>query len=478
MDSGVLTMHVLAIDQGTSSTKAMVVDDAGTVLAIAEVSVDVVAGAGGSVEVSPDDLLESVLISGRQAVAAAGVRIEAIGLANQGETILAWDRANGAPRSAGIVWQDRRSVDICDQLGADGFAGRLKAITGLELDPYFIAPKVAWLRPQVGNDPVITTTDTWLLHHLTGAFCTDVATASRSLLLDLDHAAWSDEACAMFRLDPGKLATIVANDHVIGETTAFSHDPTPICGTCVDQQAALFAQSCITTGEAKCTYGTGAFLLASTGSKPTRSTNGLVGCVAWKVGGVTTWCLDGQVYTAGSAVTWLQHVGLINSATDIDGLVAAAEPGAETFVPGLAGLAAPFWQPSAKGAFTGLSLATGRAELVAAVIEGLAASVAFLARAAGSDLGSPLTRLRVDGGLTRSTALLQMQADLAQVPIEVYPSPHATAHGVAAFARLGAGVDPFPAWRPAVVVEPSISADEADSRLSRWHGAASATLAL
>jgi glycerol kinase len=485
-------MRILAIDQGTSSTKAMVVDGEGIVHSVAEVPITVRATADGAVEVSPGELLESALSAGRQAIAFAGADgrgVEAIGLANQGETILAWDRRTGEPLSAGIVWQDRRAVDVCRRLASAGLGDRLAYISGLELDPYFVAPKIAWLRPQVGAEATITTSDTWLLHQLTGAFVTDVSTASRSLLLDLESVSWSEEACSMFNIDPDSLPAIIANTDLAGETTSFSTAsapwPLPIWGTCVDQQAALFAESCWTSGEAKCTYGTGAFLLASTGSRPTRSSNGLVGCVAWQVGGETTWCLDGQVYTAGSAITWLQQLGLIRSAADIDGLVGAAALSGETFVPGLAGLAAPFWKPSAKGAFTGLSLSTGRAELVAAVIEGLTASVAWLVRAAGADLGSPLTKLRVDGGLTRSTTLLQLQADLAQLPIEVYPSPHATALGVAAFAGIGASQADgsprsaaAPVWTPAMVLEPAISADEAESRLTRWRRAAEATLDL
>ncbi|CAB4888567.1 unannotated protein [freshwater metagenome] len=473
-------MRVLAIDQGTSATKAVVVDH-GVVVAEAEFACAPTATADGGVEVDPELLWQSVLDAGRDALARAGRgRVDAIGLANQGETVMAWERATGRPVSAAIVWQDRRSTGLCDDLRSAGWAERLTAITGLELDPYFAAPKIAWLRQRVGPSPVITTSDVWLLNRLCGAFVTDAATASRTLLLDLDTVTWSNTACEAFGIDAATLPTIVPTAGYIGETTAFSTEPIPVTGACVDQQAALFAESCFAPGEAKCTYGTGAFLLASTGHQPTRSSNGLVGCVAWQIGKDTTWCLDGQVYTVGAAVTWLHDVGIIESPSDLDALGGTVESaGGVTFVPGLAGLGAPFWAPHAKGALTGFSLTTSRAHVVHAVIEGIAAQVAWLAGAAGADLGSPLTRLRVDGGLTRSRVLLQTQADLLQAPVEVYPSPNATALGVASFAQIGAGGSTaLPAWKPSHIVQPRISASAATERLEAWRSAAEATLVL
>ncbi len=473
-------MRVLAIDQGTSATKAVVVED-GIVLAESEVGCAPTALNDGGVEVDPELLWHSVVQAGRAAIERSGGQVPgAIGLANQGETIVAWDRSTGRPLGPGIVWQDRRSASICANLQTEGWGDRLAQITGLELDPYFVAPKVAWLRERVGHEATITTSDVWLLNRLCGAFVTDVSTASRTLLLDLDTATWSPEACGAFGIDPATLPTIVGNAQPVGTTLAFGSAPIEITGLCVDQQAALYAESCIAPGEAKCTYGTGAFLLASTGNVPTRSTNGLVGCVAWQVDGETTWCLDGQVYTVGAAVSWLQEIGVISEPSDLDRLGSTVD-GAEgvTFVPGLAGLGAPFWAPNARGAFVGLSLGTTRAHIVRAVIEGIAAQVAWLARAAGSDLGSPLTRLRVDGGLTRSRLLLQTQADLLQAPIEVYPSPNATALGVASFAELGAGhVGSSIGWSPTIIVEPRITADAAEFRLLRWRAAAEATLGL
>jgi glycerol kinase len=466
----------LAIDQGTSATKAVVVLDDGTVAGLAEVAVDVHATPDGGVEVDPERLWDSVLAAGRQAVVAAGSPpLGAVGLANQGETVLAWDPTTGRPHGAAIVWQDRRSSVVCDRLVEH--ASRLAAITGLELDPYFVAPKVAWLRDLVPADLVITTSDTWMLHRLCGAFVTDVATAGRTLLLDLETGEWSNEACALFDIEPSSLPRVVGNAEPLGYTSVFGGS-VPVTGACVDQQAALFAEECRSAGQAKCTYGTGAFMLACTGNTPTRSANGLVGCPAWRLGDELTWCLDGQVYTVGAAVNWLVDMGVMTEAADLDRLGGAvADAAGVTFVPALAGLAAPYWKPHAKASFTGMSLGTERGHLVRAAIDGIAAQVALLAIAAGHDLGGALTMLRVDGGLTRSATLLQVQADLLQCPVEVYPSPHATALGVAAFAAIGAGLPAGAAtWQPSAVVEPRIGADEAAERLATWQAVASATM--
>jgi len=473
---------VLAIDQGTSATKALVVADDGEVLSLAEAPITVVAGGDGAVELDPEELWAGVVASATEALAVAGnPRLKAIGLANQGETVLAWDRATGTPVGQAIVWQDRRSESICERLREH--APFLAEHTGLELDPYFVAPKVVWLRERVGDELTITTTDTWMLHRLCGAFTTDVATAGRSLLLDLDTGSWSDRACEIFGIDPAGLPTVVGNAEPLGETSLFGGS-VPVTGTCVDQQAALYAEHCRSAGEAKCTYGTGAFMLACTGDKPTRSSNGLVGCPAWRIDDQLTYCLDGQVYTVGAVVTWLIAMGVMSEPADLDRLGATVDDtGGVTFVPALAGLAAPYWKPQARAAFTGLTMSTERGHLVRSAIEGIAAQVALLAHAAGRDLGSPLTTLRVDGGLTRSNLLLQAQADLLQAPVEVYPSPHATALGVAAFADLGAGESSLDqagsqARRPDVVIEPEIGAEEAEERLRAWQRIASATMDL
>ena len=467
-------MNVLAIDQGTSSTKALVVADGGEVLGEGSAAVHPQPGPGGAVEQDPRELLQSIVDAGRSAIAAAGTTVEALGLANQGETVLSWDRDSGEPYGPALSWQDRRAVSVTRDLA--GNEERLTELTGLPLDPYFAAPKMAWLRREQGEDGVVTTVDAWLNQQLAGAFVTDAATASRTLLLDLERTTWSDEASAVFGLDPAAQPEVVDCDAPVGETTAFG-DPLPLTGLAVDQQAALFAESCFEAGEAKCTYGTGAFILANAGDEVVHSGSRLAACVAWRLGGKTTYCLDGQVYSAGSAVSWLQGLELISEAADLDRL--DGDTGGVVFVPSLAGLGAPFWSPEARGGWLGLSLATRREHLVSALVWGIAAQVAALARAMGEDVQRPVEKLRVDGGLTRSAALMQAQADLLQAPVELYPSADATALGVGALARLGSGSASTPpeavgGWTSTAVFEPQMSKEEAEERLAAWEAAAHA----
>ncbi len=462
-------MTVLAIDQGTSGTKAIVVDPSEGVVGIAEVPVTPAYLGDGGVEQDPAALLDSVLVAGREAVAAAGRPIDVVSLANQGETVLAWDPDSGAPLSQAVVWQDGRAASICAEL--EPHRETVEARTGLALEAYFSAPKLAWLRRNVTTDGVVTTTDAWLLHQLTGEFVTDVTTASRSLVLDLDRRDWDDGLLDLFGLAGERLPRIVACDETIGTTTAFGGE-VPVGGQVVDQQAALFAQGCLSAGQAKCTFGTGAFLLVNTGPSAPRSGNGLTTSVAWTLRGDTDYCLDGQVFTVASAVRWLTDVGLITAPTDLDPL-SADGAGDVLCVPALAGLAAPWWRGDARASFAGIGLASTRGNLVAAVLQGIAAQIAELLAVVQQDTGERLQVLRVDGGLTRSKALMQATADLCQVPIEVYTSPHATALGAAAMGRLahepGLGVEAaLGSTEIGGSYEPAWDADRAQSFLSRW----------
>lgn len=470
-------MTILSIDQGTSGTKAIVIDEQGSVLALAEAPVHPVHLGGGGVEQDPAELLASVLQAGRSAVAASGAVIDAVALANQGETVLAWEPATGVPLSPAIVWQDGRSQEVCDEL--QDHREWIAARTGLVLDPYFSAPKMTWLRRHVTRDGVVTTTDSWLVRQLTGQFVTDVTTASRSLVMDLDETRWDADLLALFGLGDELLPRIVACDEVVGSTSAFGGD-VPVAGLIVDQQSALLAEGCLEVGNAKCTFGTGAFLLANTGQEATRSSNGLTTSVAWRTAEQTAYCLDGQVYTAASAVAWLTDLGLIASAKELDAVVAPDSDGV-MFVPSLAGLAAPWWRSDALASLSGLSLASTRGHLVRAVLEGIAAQVADLMGVFSVDMGAPIRSLRVDGGLTRSAVLMQAQADLLQVPVEVYPSPHATPLGAAALARLALSpqlrlADVLWPWEPARVYTPRWSPDRAAEYLDRWRAAVEATL--
>ncbi|MEU0132909.1 FGGY family carbohydrate kinase [Streptomyces sp. NPDC006296] len=474
-----MTGPVLAIDQGTSGTKARVVCPERGVIGSGFAPVRPRYGPGGLVEADPAELIGSVLDAGRQAVADAAEPVAAVGLANQGETVLAWDPATGRPLTDAVVWQDRRAEDLCAGLSAHG--DELKRLTGLPLDPYFAAPKMAWIRRELTREGVVTTSDSWLVHRLTGAFVTDAATAGRTQLLGLHDVDWSPAALEIFGLADERLPAVVDCAGPVGTTTAFGGE-IPLTGLIVDQQAALLAQNALEPGQAKCTYGTGAFLLAQTGDRPSTGSSGLVSCVAWRFGGRTAYCLDGQVYTAASAVRWLTDLGVISGAADLDPVGATVHDTAGvTFVPALAGLAAPWWRSELRGSVTGLGLDTTAGHLVRALCEGIAAQVVALADAVASDLGAPLTTLRVDGGLTRSALLMQTQADLLQRPVEVSALPDATALGAGAVAALGLdpGLPPSratPPWRPSAVYEPRIGPEEAAERLARFRAAVDSLL--
>ena len=473
-------MNVLAIDQGTSATKALLTGPGGEVLGRGEVPVGTRSVGADGVEADPEELFGSVVAAGRRALAAARAPAHAVALANQGETVLAWDRGTGRPLTPAIVWQDRRSAGVCARL-ADRAPG-LAAITGLPLDPYFAAPKMTWLRENLTADGTVTTTDTWLLARLGAGYVTDAATASRTMLLDLDSAQWSPAACAAFGLDPAALPAVADCAGVVGETSAFGR-PLPVAGIAVDQQAALLAEGCLAAGDAKCTYGTGAFLLVTTGPVAARSASGLSASVAWRLAGALTYCLDGQVYTAGSALRWLTGLGVLRDPAELDAVAQTVpDAGGVTFVPALAGVGAPDWAPDARGLLAGLLLGTTRGHIARAVAEGIAASVAVLVSAAVADLGRELTSLRVDGGLTRSRLLMQAQADLLQVPVLVCRSADATALGMAALARLGLGdaasaAEALGAAEVEAVVEPSITADQAAERALVFRSALDITLA-
>ncbi len=478
-------MAILALDQGTSGTKAVVVNDDGAILASALVELRPDYLGGDAVEQHPDALWASVLESGQRAIEEARVPIDAVALANQGETVLAWDPATGAPLTPALVWQDGRSASVCAELTA--YADLIEARTGLTLDPYFSAPKQAWIRRHWTTEGVVTTTDAWLLHRLTGRSVTDPTTASRSLVFDLAAGTWDPELVAAFGLPESACPPVVANDEIVGETNAFELPPgmggraaLPVAGIVVDQQAALFAQGCLEVGQAKTTFGTGAFVLAQTGDTPVLTSRGLSASAAWTLRGHPSYCLDGQVYTAASAVRWLVGLGVISSAADLDHV--ATDSAGVLCVPAFAGLAAPVWQADARASFVGLGLASDRGALVAALVEGLAASVAELCALVALQTGVPLDRLRVDGGLTRSRRLMQATADLLQRPVEIFPSPDATALGAAAMARLALRPELTPAEvvgrSSGTVVEPAWSPDRAADFLSRWRLAAQHSVAL
>jgi glycerol kinase len=460
-------VHILAIDQGTSSTKALVLGEDLEVLAVAEEPVTPVAGDGGAVEQDPRQLFNSVVAAGSRALAEAGVEVDAIGLANQGETVLAWDDQTGEPLCPALSWQDRRAADLTERISEH--ETELHGITGLPLDPYFSAPKFSWLRSHLTKGGRLGTSDAWLMRMLTGHAKTDASTASRSLVFDLGSSTWSPRALEIFGLGDELLPDIVPCAGDAGTTSTFGPELS-ITGLMVDQQAALLGEGCTNRGDAKCTYGTGAFFLVNVGDQPLLSDHGLSTSVAWSVDEDIAYCLDGQIYTAGAAVTWLSAMGLLSDASQLDSVAGSAADDQVTVVPSFAGLGAPQWKPEARASIEGMTLSTTPADIVRATLFGLAAQVALMVESASGEEMS-LRSLRVDGGLTRSAMLMQMQSDLLQIPVEVYDSPHATAIGVAAMARHG--LDPTISFAPLIsgnrtVYEPAISEDQARTSLATF----------
>jgi glycerol kinase len=471
-------MAILAIDQGTSGTKALIRADGGELLAVEEVPVRPTYD-GDRVEIDPMILFDSIMEAAKLALDAAGnPNLRGVSLSNMGETVLAWDPETGEPLSQAIIWQDRRAETICHEIcdQSEWIAER----TGLVLSSYFAAPKMAWIRRNVTDNGVVTMTDAWYIKRLANEFVTDAETASSSLIVDIDRLEWDADLLATFNLQDEALPRIARNDEVVGVTSAFGAE-VPLCGLVLDQQAAMVAQSCLVPGSLKCTYGTGAFMFGNAGPQAVRSPSGLTTRAAWKLRDRTEWCLDGQVYAAGSALRWLVDLGLLSAPQALDAESAPASGGVK-FIPALAGLAAPWWSAKPDAAFLGMGLSTTRGNLVRSVLESIAAQVAIVARNAADEMGQPLERLRVDGGLTRSSVMCQVQADLIQIPVDVYPSPHATALGAALMGELslnetGTLEQVVPSWKPVATYEPQWSADQAAEFLAEWNEAIEASIA-
>ena len=466
-------MAILAIDQGTSSTKAILLDSDFKVIAKASSPLPVDHNQSGMSQASGQDMWHSLTDAIGKLQIPAGVKIEAAALANQGESILAWDRITGEPLTPIIIWQDSRSAKLCQERKSHNQFVLSK--TGLTIDPYFVAPKMLWLKnqfPNLGENAVITTSDTWLIFKLTKKFVTDKATASRSLLLDLATSSWQQQLADIWQLDINDLPEVINNDQVIGEINTPDLPllkDVPLAAAIVDQAAALFAQNCFQPGQAKCTFGTGAFLLTNIGPEVKISKNGLATSLAWQTKSAKAYYLDGQVFTAASAVDWLIQNKFLTSIVEIDNL-----PNAQGVVASasFAGIGAPLWRPDATAAISGLGLNHDRSHIAAAIVDGIAAAIADLLSAVKSD-GVQVTQLRVDGGLTQSKKLMQMQADLAQIPIEVFAHPDATAIGVGYLAALATATvtsishfDQY--WQPAQSFTPKMSSDQAQHYLSRW----------
>jgi glycerol kinase len=450
--------HLLVIDQGTTSTRAVVYD--ARLRAVGQGQAEVLPSypQSGWVEHDAGALLGSVGPQVARAMAEAGIapdRIAAIGLTNQRETTIVWERAGGRAIAPALVWQDRRTAPACERLKPR--QAWVADRTGLVIDPYFSATKIAWILDHVpdarrraeAGELAAGTVDSFLVWHLTGGhrFVTDATNASRTLLMDLQTLQWGEDLCELFGVPPGILPEIRPSSGEFGRTQGldFLPDGLPILGIAGDQQASLIGQGCLEAGQAKCTYGTGAFLLAHTGGRIVPSRHGLITTLAATLGDQPPhYALEGSVFVAGAAVQWFRDgLKAIGASYEINPLSLESDPAMDVlFVPALTGLGAPYWQPSARGTIFGLTRATSVADLARATLEGVAFQVADLIEAMNQDLGAPLTAIRADGGMARSDPFLQFQADLLGLPIHRSPQTESTALGAALLAGLGAGLWP------------------------------------
>jgi glycerol kinase len=489
--------HILAIDQGTTGTTALVMALDGSTLGRKNCEFPQHFPAPGQVEHEPEEIWQSVLaaVSGALQIANVhGSEIAAIGITNQRETTLLWDRATGQAVARAIVWQDRRTAPRCAELKAAGHESRVRELTGLVLDPYFSGTKLSWLLDHVSGarsaaeagQLAFGTVDSFLVWRLAGGAAanaphvTDVTNASRTLLMDLARRTWHEELCALFGIPMKVLPQIVPSAARVAVTRGVPGlpDGIPITGIAGDQHAALFGQACFSPGDAKCTYGTGAFLLVNTGNSPIPSRFGLLSTLAWQIGDEVVYALEGSCFIAGAAVQWLRDgLGMIGSAQEIEALarqVSSSEGVA--FVPALSGLGAPYWDPDARGLITGITRGTTRAHLARATLEAIAFQVNDVTVAMSEDLGRPITRMRVDGGAAANDLLLQTQSDFGSMTVERPTELESTARGAAMLAGLGAGLFSSPEDAARMIRQgraftPQIDAATRTAELGRWSDA-------
>ncbi len=482
---------ILALDQGTTSSRAIVFDRAGRALASAQQEFHQIFPQPGWVEHDPAEIWSTqrdVAAAALRKCGLGGADIGAIGVTNQRETTVLWDRATGAPLANAIVWQDRRTAEACAKLDADGHAGTFSRKTGLVLDAYFSGTKLRWLLDSIPGardrarrgELAFGTVDTWLIWQLTGGrtHVTDVSNASRTLLFNIHTLEWDAELLSLLDIPREVLPEIASSAGTVGTTACTGlPDGVAIAGIAGDQQAALFGQACLEPGMAKNTYGTGCFMLMNTGATPVVSRNRLLTTVAWRIDGKTQYALEGSVFIAGAAVQWLRDgLGIISTSSEVETL-AASVPGTDGvyLVPAFAGLGAPHWDPSARGALVGLTRGTGRAHIARAALESIAFQSADLLAAMTADAGIALKELRVDGGATVNNMLMQFQADLLGVPVVRPTVTETTALGAAYLAGLAVGFwrdtkEIAALWQKDRIFLPAPTAD-IESRRQDWQRA-------
>jgi glycerol kinase len=445
--------YILALDQGTTSSRAIVFDRAGSIVAAAQKEFPQIFPKPGWVEHDPLDIWSTQAGVAAEALTKAGASaadVAAIGITNQRETTVVWDRATGQPIGNAIVWQDRRTASICDRLRARKLDRLIRRKTGLVIDAYFSATKVQWILKNVkgararANAGALAfgTVDSWLVWNLTGGkvHVTDVSNASRTMLFDITKGEWDDELLKIFEVPRSMLPQVRSSSEIYGQTTLLGAS-IPIAGIAGDQQAALFGQVCTKPGMVKNTYGTGCFMLMNTGTKPIASKNNLLTTVAWRVGNRTEYALEGSIFIAGAVVQWLRDgLDFFRTSAEVEALAASvADTGGVYLVPAFAGLGAPHWDQYARGTMVGLTRGTTKAHIARAALEGIALQVMDVLKAMEADSGIKLKELRVDGGASANDLLMQLQADLLNVPVARPKVAETTALGAAYLAGLAVG---------------------------------------
>ena len=492
--------YVLALDQGTTSSRAIVFDHAGNIISMAQKELRQIYPQPGWVEHDPEEIWKTQHDTAMDALFNARIsakQLAAIGITNQRETTVLWDRKTGRAIGNAIVWQDRRTAAHCEQLKAAGREAAIRARTGLMLDAYFSATKIAWILDNAppdasgktwreradAGDLAFGTIDSWLVWKLTGGMehrgalhVTDVSNASRTMLYSLDQGDWDDTLCLALNVPPTLLPLIKRSSEVVGNShTEIFGAEVPIAGIAGDQQAALFGQGAVTPGLAKNTYGTGCFMLMHTGAKALVSQSGLIATAAAQVSEARSFALEGSVFVAGAAVQWLRDgLGIIKNSADVEALAASVpDSGGVTFVPAFVGLGAPHWDPNVRGTISGLTRGSSAAHIARATLEAIAFQSAELMAAMQADSGLSLAELRVDGGATANNLLMQFQADLLGVPVVRPKVLETTALGAAYLAGLAVGfwkdqAEIASQWQRDITFEPRMGRDEAQSRTAVW----------
>jgi glycerol kinase len=469
---------ILAIDQGTTGTTCLVFDRDGRVRGRAYSEFEQHFPRPGWVEHDPNEIWEVTRRVASHALADAKAdpgSLEAVGITNQRETVVAWDRQSGEPVHNALVWQDRRTAARCAELRDEGHEGLVRERTGLVIDPYFSGTKIEWLVANVpeARGAAFGTVDSWLVHKLTGRHATDYSNASRTMLFDIRRLAWDPDLCGLLGVDPDALPEPLPSAHVYGTTTEFGGE-VPVAGIAGDQQAALFGQACHVPGMAKNTYGTGSFVLLNAGDEAPDPGDGLLTTVAWGLGEGAVYALEAAVFVTGAAVQWLRDgLGVVAEAAETEGLAASLDSNDGVyFVPALTGLGSPHWDPYARGTILGLTRGAGRAHLARAALESIAYQTVDAVRAQEAAADERLRELRADGGAVANRWLMQFQADVLDAPVIVPEVAETTALGAAYLAGIGTGFwaleEVREMWREAARYEPDMAADRREALLGRW----------